>query len=184
MTSPTFQDELLQTGDSAAIVSESASAATAALDASLAYCAAKMRLAGPQAVLDCLRSGDGAAHSYFQYALAQQVAGYLADFDAEVAGVYMFDDEATPEDGVFGATPLIPPLHLIVRVARKTEAFHSLVSALDRALATGYASRAGLPGASHLLDVQAVDAADVSGNRGYGAMLNSLHHRPLKIWER
>jgi hypothetical protein len=36
----------------------------------------------------------------------------------------------------------------------------------------------------HLLDVQVVDDAEVEKRVGYGGLLFSLHHRPLKIWER
>jgi hypothetical protein len=37
---------------------------------------------------------------------------------------------------------------------------------------------------AHLLDVQIVDDADVKNRVGYGAMLSSLHHRPIQVWER
>jgi hypothetical protein len=36
---------------------------------------------------------------------------------------------------------------------------------------------------AHLLDVQAVTDEDVENRVGYGAMLSSLHNRPIRIWE-
>jgi hypothetical protein len=55
---------------------------------------------------------------------------------------------------------------------------------LDRALSDRYADATGANQRAYLLDVQVVDAADVANRRGYGALLTSLHHPPIKVWER
>jgi hypothetical protein len=183
ITTP-IKDETVKIDLAALAVADPAQAAQAALDNALNYCAEKMNLAGPQSALDQLRLGDDAAFGYFQYALAHTASAYLAGFDDEVKAVYMYDYEATPEDTTFGEIQPVSPLHLIVLVRRKTEALYSLVAALDRSLAGHYAVQAGLPKASHLLDAQVVDDAEVQRNSGYGAMLNSVYHRPVLVWER
>lgn len=68
---------------------------------------------------------------------------------------------------------------------RRTGALESLVTALDRALLIQrYAEVIGTRHLAHLLDVQIVDDDDVRNRVGYGAMLSSLHNRPIRIWER
>lgn len=183
------KDSSLQVGtlalDAGALaVADPAVAATIAVRAALEYSAEKMALTGPQAALDCLRAGDENAHSYFQYALAQHAAYYLASFDEEITAAYMYDYEATPEDQNFGQMQALSPVHLIVSVRRKTEALFSLAASLDRALAERYASQAGLSKTGHLLDVQVIDEADVQRGTGYGALLNSIYHRPMLVWQR
>ncbi len=180
----TIKNESLSMDVTGVAMSDPASAAQAALADALNYAAGKMNLAGPQAALDQLCTGSAAAHGYFQYALAHRAAEYLAGFDGEVKAVYLYDWEATPEDATFGEVQPISPLHLIVLVRRKTEALYSLVAALDRALAENYAREACQPKAAHLLDAQVIDDAEVQRGTGYGALLNSIHHRPVLIWER
>ena len=75
-------------------------------------------------------------------------------------------------------------IHLIVWAQRKTGALNSLVAALDRALVQSYADLIGMRQLTHLLDVQVIDDADVENRVGYGAMLSSIHHRPIQVWER
>jgi hypothetical protein len=36
----------------------------------------------------------------------------------------------------------------------------------------------------HVLDVQVVDDEEVQNSIGCGALLHSLHTRPIRIWER
>jgi hypothetical protein len=174
--------ETIPTDLGALTVADPAQAADSALIGALDYAAQMMGLGGPQAVLDHLRVGEDVALGYFQYALARHVAGYLAGFDDEVKAIYVFDDEATEEDRAFGEVQPICLLHLIVSARRKTEALYSLAAAVDRALATRYAERAGLPKAAHLLDVQVIDDGDVQSGKGYGALLNSIHFRPMLVW--
>jgi hypothetical protein len=54
----------------------------------------------------------------------------------------------------------------------------------DHALVHAYAKLLDRPRLEHLLDVQVVDGADVAKRIGYGAMLSSLHNRPIRVWER
>ena len=96
----------------------------------------------------------------------------------------MFEYDATPEDVCFSEVAQTPLLHLIVHTERKTKALNSLVTMLERALAQSYARLIGPRQLQHLLDVQVVDDREVEDRIGYGALFSSLHHRPLKVWER
>jgi hypothetical protein len=160
------------------------STAEVALTEALGYCAQKMGLAGSQAVVDRLRQGDRSACKYCHYSIAKHVAGSIGALDENVKAVYVVDFDATPEDLCFyeGARPSL--IHLIVWAERKTGALDSLVGALDRALVERYNDVIGTCQLTHLLDVQVVDDADVNNRVGYGAMLSSLHQRPIQVWKR
>lgn len=155
-----------------------------ALSQALEFCAQKMSLGSRQAVLEHLRQGDNSACTYCKYSLAKQVAAMLGSLDENIKSVYICDYDATPEDLCFGQTAQTSLIHIIVWTQRKTVALNSLVEALDRALAQSYADLTGMDQLTHLLDVQAVDDADVQNGTGYGAMFSSIHHRPIQIWKR
>ena len=72
----------------------------------------------------------------------------------------------------------------MVWTGRKTGALNSLVEALDGALAQQLFHLLGRGPRAHVLDVQIVDDTDVQNRTGYGALLSSLYHRPIKVWER
>jgi hypothetical protein len=163
---------------------DAASMAEAALAKALKFCAQKMGLDSHQAVVDRLRQGDSTACSYCHYSLAKQVAESLGTLDENVKAVYVCDYDATPEDLCFGEATQAPLVHLVVWARRKTGALNSLVAALDRASVQSYADLIGMRQLTHLLDVQVIDDADVENRVGYGAMLSSIHHRPIQVWER
>ena len=160
------------------------STAENALAQALQFCAQKMGVDDVQAVVDCLRQGDGAACQHCHYSIAKQVGEALGDLDENVKTVYVVDYDATPEDICFGEATPTSLIHLIVWAERKTGALSSLVTALDRALAQRYGDLTGRPQLSHLLDVQVIDDTDVKNRVGYGALLSSLYHRPIQVWER
>jgi len=162
---------------------DSASTAEIALTEALGFCAQKMRL-GRQAVIDHLRQGDSTACKYCHYSIAKQVAESLGALDENIKAVYVIDYDATPEDMCFGEGTQTSLIHLIVWAERKTSALDSLVEALDCAMVERYADMIGTRQLAHLLDVQVVDDADVKNRVGYGAMLSSLHQRPIQVWER
>ena len=112
------------------------------------------------------------------------MAQHLAALDNEVRAAYLYDDEATPEDESLGEAAPGHLVHMIVRVQRKTEALNALIAAMDRALARSYAGMAGMLRLAHVLDAQVIDEDDVTLCTGYGALLTSLHHKPVTVWER
>ena len=160
-----------------------ASVAKAAVEDALDFCAQQLRLADREAVEAQLREANPSVRSYFEYGLARQIGERLGELDGEVHAVYLYDDEATPEDAVFGeATPSL--VHLILRVQRKTSALKSLVAALDRGVTQKCAEMLHASQLAHVLDVQMVDDIDVNTGTGYGALLTWLHHKPLSVWTR
>lgn len=161
-----------------------ASTVEIALTQALQFCAHKMGIDDVQAVIDRLQQGDSAAYRYCHYGLAKQVGESLGALDENVKAVYIVDYDATPEDLCFGEAMPTSLIHLIIWAERKTSALDSLVAALDTALARRYGDLTGRPQLSHLLDVQVINDADVKNRVGYGALLSSLYHRPIQVWER
>jgi hypothetical protein len=164
---------------------DSASTAEIAVTEALSFCAHKMALAGPEAVIEHLQQGDSKACQYCHYSIAKKVAESIGALDRKLKAIYIVDYDATPEDMCFSEAAPTTLIHLIVWAERKTSALESLVGALDRALVQRYITVVGTcPLMAHMLDVQVVDDDDVRNRVGYGAMLSSLHNRPIQIWER
>lgn len=169
--------------DRQAPLSDAETAAQAALVGAISFTAQKMHLNRAEATI-ALKQNDRETYDYFKYGLAAQVAEHVAGLDDQVRGVYMYNDEATPEDEVFAEGQPSRLIHLIVVAQRKTEALNALIGALDRALVRGFAGLANAPHLAHLLDVQVVDEKDVQQRTGFAALLSSVHHQPLPILER
>ena len=163
---------------------DATSAVEDALAKALEFAAVQMAAPSTAAVTEALRRGDTTAHQYTTYGLAHQLAETLGSMDANVRSVYLFDAEATIEDQTFGEQPRNLSVHLIVWVDRKTQALASLASGLDRALAQTIAPLMSAPRLAHVLDTQIVDTAEVRQRIGYGALLSSLHHQALMVWQR
>lgn len=163
---------------------DAVSTAESIITGAMEFCAKKMRLENTQAVLDLLRQRKATACSYCQYSVAKQVGDSLGTLDENVKAVYILDYDATPEDICFATEKSSVLIHLIVWAERKTSALDALVTALDRALTQDYGRLLDMEQLEHLLDVQVVDDADVEGRIGYGAMISSLHQRPIQIWKR
>jgi hypothetical protein len=159
------------------------SIAEEALSIALEYCARKTGVDSRRALMN-LRQGDRSTCSYHHYDLAKAVARSLGALDEHVRAVYVVDYDATPDDLCFGESNGDPLIHLIVWARRRTGALDALLVALDRALAESYGALVGLPRLTNLLDVQVVDDTDVNERVGYGALLSSVHHQPVVIWER
>ncbi len=151
----------------------------------LSYCADKMSLESLQAASERICQGDGVACGYCLYSVAKQVAETIGSLDGNVRAVYTYDCEATPEDQCLGeiarGTSLV---HLLVWTQRKTAALRALITAMDRALVRAYTSVLGGRQPTSLLDVQVIDDADVGRRSGYGALLSSIYHRPVQVWQR
>lgn len=163
---------------------DASSTAKVIFDEGLAFCARKADVEDTQTVIERLREGDANVHHYCRYGLAKKVAESIGNLDDNVKAVYTLDYDATPEDRCFSDEAKTSPIHLIVWAVRKTDALDALVSALDRALVQEYSKMIDAPQLTHLLDVQVVEDEDVEDRTGYGALLSSIHNRPIQIWER
>lgn len=163
---------------------DAGSAVEDALARALDFAASKTGAHGQTAVLEGLRRRDASIYQYTSYGLASHLAETLGALDDTVNGVYLFDASAANEDEVFGEPARELALHLIVWVERKTKALTALIAGLDRALVQAIASLQVMPARPHLLDAQIVDSAEVEQRIGYGALLTSLHQRPLQVWQR
>lgn len=158
--------------------------ADVAVDHAVAYCAQKMGLESQQAVVELLQRDSVVACKYCHYSIAKQVSDLLGTLDQNVEAIYALDYDATPEDLCFAGSGQMTLIHLIVRVRRKTNALNSVVQVIDQSLVRSYAGLLDKPRLEHLLDVQVIDGDDVAKRIGYGAMLSSLHSRPIQVWER
>lgn len=183
---------------------DASSASETILAQALAFCAQKMGFDDLEATAEHLRQGNRTACGYCFYSIAKQVAEAIGSLDENVRTVYTLDYDATPEDLCFAQDPPARNgvawgaslIHLIVWTRRKTAALTSLAAALDRTLAQAYSELLGAHKAtnghalrgprlpSSLLDVQVIDDSDVEADIGYAALLGSIHHRPIQIWER
>jgi len=163
---------------------DAVSTAEVALAQAMEYCAQKMGLASAREAVERVKEGNAAACGYCHYSVARQVAEALGALDQNIQAAYVFDYDATPQDLCFGETVQATPIHLLVWTGRKTGALNSLVEALDGALAQQLFHLLGRGPRAHVLDVQIVDNTDVENRTGYGALLSSLYHRPIKVWER
>jgi hypothetical protein len=154
------------------------------LDEAMEYCAEKMRLDGPEEVIEQLILGDRQVCSYCNYSVAKRVAEFLGTLDENVKAAYIYDYDATPQDLYLGGGGHGLPIHLLVWANRKTAALKGMVETWDRALAQGYAELIGGRPSAHVLDVQVVDDSEVQKRVGHGALLSSIHYPPVRLWSR
>ena len=152
----------------------------------LDFCERRTHLRGHAAVREALGQGDRAVHDYFRYALAKEIGHFLGAAEAAVKAVYLFEPEVMPGE-VNGKKPdLSRGLDLIVWVDKSKEDLLALVEALDDGLLQQYK---GLVGPSvqkmHIfLSIDVVTDRDVQQRRGAGALITSVHTRPLEVWSR
>ena len=162
---------------------DAASTAHAVLGDALQYCAEKMHLESPEGAASHLRALDANARGYFEYGLAKALTEQLGALDDEIVAAYLYNDEATTDDIIFGETaPTM--IHILVQVGRKTSALNALISGMERSLSRHYAELMEKPRLAHLVDVQLVDATEIESGVGYGALINSIHNKPLQVWKR
>jgi hypothetical protein len=150
----------------------------------LEFCAQKMALESTEGLTARLEH-DRAARQYCLYGVAKQMAATLGDLVPEIKAIYTLDYDATPHDLCFSPTSADAlPIHLIVWAERKTAALDALIASLDSALAQAGSEILGTHELVTLLDTQVIDDDQVDHQVGYGALLSSIHHRPIQVWSR
>jgi coenzyme F420-reducing hydrogenase delta subunit/formate hydrogenlyase subunit 6/NADH:ubiquinone oxidoreductase subunit I len=152
----------------------------------LVFTEQKTRLRGREVVVRALQQGHTAAHDYFRYGLAKEIGNHLGQAEATVKDVYLYEPESASGEVVNGKTSLTRGLELIVWVAGQKDLLSPLVETLDQELTAEYKSLLGpavstMPG---FLAVDVIDDQDVQKRVGSGALVSSLHTRPLKVWSR
>lgn len=166
-------------------VAEVAGVAETALVAALEALTQILGFDNTEILIDALRQHQQKVWKDFYYSLAQQIAEQLGGLDEGIKAAYIDEYDLTPEDLGFGETARTTVIHLIVWVRRKTEALHSLVTALDHALVERYLEHVGTPRLTHLLEVHLFDDADVQNRVGYGAFFYAVSYcPPTEIWRR
>lgn len=161
-------------------------AVTNMVEAALECYAEKAGLKDKEQARDALLADDCSACDYVRYALSRKLGEYLGSVDDTVRAVYTFEPEhATGGDVAIPARPnLSPGINLIARVSHKSSDLSSVVASLRSALAEE-CRRLGCPKCNALcseLDIQIVDEDEVEESIGYGALINSLHMRPMEVW--
>jgi coenzyme F420-reducing hydrogenase delta subunit/MinD superfamily P-loop ATPase len=152
----------------------------------LDFCEKKTRLQGHAAIAAALQQRNRAVHDYFLYGLAKEIGHFLGEVDASVKAVYLFEPESLTEE-VNGHQPnLARGLELIVWVDNHRESPSPLLEAIDDELLLQYKSLVGPAVATmrHFVSADVITDQDVQARRGGGALITSLHTRPLEVWSR
>ncbi|MBI3944313.1 MAG: hypothetical protein HY321_00160 [Armatimonadetes bacterium] len=150
----------------------------------LEACLRKLGPDGRDAALTRLQSGESTAVAYLHHELACRVAERLAAFDQNIKAVYLLDEMDTAEDAWQEGTRPTTMIQLVIWARTKTAALTSLASAFDDAILPKYTALMGVHQMSRLLMIHFMDDADVEGRVGFGSLLASIRHRPIRIWQR
>ena len=140
------------------------------------------------ALLGDVQKGNCRACDSARYWIAKAVGEYLGALDSGIRSVYYFEpDYATSFDDVDADGPGVSTgINLLVWAGRRTAALEALVSAASDELrkeTAAFACAKSNP-LCWALDVQIVDDDQVETRRGYGAMIHSIHVRPIELWRR
>ena len=154
----------------------------------IAFCAGKVFAGDTERTRQALGQGQCSACEYLRYSLAKQVGDYLGQIDPTVKAVCTFEAESDAiDEPTTDRRNASPGISLIAWVDRKTAAFSALVAAVEAELSDSRLALldcANSTPACYFLDVHTVDDADVRERRGYGALIDGLHLRPLQVWAR
>ncbi len=146
------------------------------LNSATSFCAKRLGLDELQ-VCHQLRVGSCQAHSTIRYAIAKKVANYLGQLGSGICGVYLYGSAMNDDAGPCS------DIDLVILVERKLDQARILLQRLDLALLTSYRTLIGTAHLSRsLLDVHLVDVEEEKKRHGYGAVIRSLHTRPVCLW--
>jgi hypothetical protein len=156
------------------------------IESALGFCARLSRVDSREEALEAIRDGDCCACGYLRYGLSKELGEYLGGIDVSVRAVYAYDPEhctgVTDLAGAEGERGI----NLVVCVDRRSAALTSILASLEDAV-TQATSAFVCPegnGTCYMLDVKVADKHEVDTRRGYGALLSSIHVKPLKVWTR
>lgn len=152
----------------------------------LAFAEQKTRLQGRETLAQALQQGHTAAHEYFRYGLAKEIGNYLGQAAAMVKDVYLYEPESATGEVINGKTSPTRGLELIVWASGQKDLLSPILDTLDQELTAEYKALLG-PAAgamTSLIAVDIIDDQDVQKRVGSGALVSSLHTRPLKVWSR
>lgn len=133
-----------------------------------------------QEVITLLQQEDVWTNSSLRYALADYLCrnSLPIDMDNIVKAVYIFGSTLRDE------ARLTSDIDLIFLVVSKKSIHLNFLKVLDDALLKQYKSLIGkqVRNMKSILNVHLVNRKDVKAKRGYGAVVNSIHNPPIKIW--
>ena len=156
------------------------------VEAALSFCARQACVGDAEQARQALHQGQCDVCDYLCYSLAKQVGEFLSQMDETVKAVYVFEPEYA-WDGDTAAARRPSGINLIAWVDRKSASLDALAGALGTTLSESRRNKLGCVKATapcNALNVHLVDDADVENRRGYGAMVDSLYIRPIKVWAR
>jgi predicted nucleotidyltransferase len=132
---------------------------------------------GSGEVLRRLRAGDPDMHSRFRYALAKELAEYLARLEAGFCGIYLYGS------AMGEAASQYSDIDVIVVVESRHDETMRVLARLDLSLVTQYRCLVGTrTRPSSLLDARVIEEADIARRDGYGAIVDGLFTRPVCLW--
>ena len=173
---------------SVAAVTVSAGDPGAMIEVAIDFCRRKTGLADRARVTEAISGGDRGVSEYLHYGLAREIADHLGSVDSAVKAVYLYEPEyATYADEPLPERPSFSPaINLIVCVTHKSAALSAVVDILCSSVAQelGRLECVGPEEQARVVDVQIVDDDEVLGRSGYGALVSSVHVRPMEIWRR
>ena len=158
------------------------------VESALVYSARLSGLQDPGQALEAVRAGDCCACSYVRYGLCKELGEYLGGIDVSVGSVYAYEPEHCTgvTDLASNEAERMRGINLVISVDRRSAALTSILASLEDAVSE--ATKALVcpkgSGSCYMLDVKVADEQEVASRRGYGALVSSIHVRPLRVWRR
>jgi hypothetical protein len=158
------------------------------VESALAYSAQLSGLQDQGQALEAVHAGDCCVCSYLRYGLCKELGEYLGGIDVSVRAVYAYEPEHCTgvADLASDEAERMRGINLVISVDRRSAALTSILASLEDAVseATKVLICSKGSGSCYSLDVKVADEQEVASRRGYGALVSSVHVRPLRVWSR
>jgi len=158
------------------------------IDRSLTFSSQLSGVESSEQALEAILGGDCCACSYLRYGLCKELGEYLGGIDISVRAVYAYEPEHCTgvTDLAGGEWERMRGINLVISVDRRSAALTSILASLEDAVREATKSLVCHEGSGscYLLDVKVADEQEVATRRGYGALVSSIHVRPLRVWSR